>query len=381
MTRWRRSSDLPRGLSPSARVYLRPIGLLSGDVAEAALASGAARRLAGGRFAFSACEVLVRDAGAISATIAGIDAIVDWEAAAGPLELLSAPRAPFCGIAMDRPAIMGVINVTPDSFSDGGDNADTETAIAHGRAMAEAGAAILDVGGESTRPGSDPVDAETELARVLPVIAGLVGDRADAGVPVSIDSRRGAVMAAALDAGAVLVNDVSALSFDEGSLGVVADSGAPVVLMHTLGDPKTMQLEPVYDCAPLDVYDYLEERIEACLAAGIGRERIAIDPGIGFGKTPPSGESHLGHNIEILQRLGLFHGLGCALLLGVSRKSFIGRLAGVEAPKDRLPGSLAAGLAGLDQGVQMLRVHDVAETMQALAVWDALTAPQGNAGA
>ena len=369
MVRWRRTSALPRGLSQSARVYLRPAGLLSGDAAEAAIESGAARRLCGGRFAFSVCEALIREAGTVSATIAGIDALADWEgAAAAMLGRLSTPRAPFCGIAMDRPAIMGVINVTPDSFSDGGDNADAETAIAHGRALAAAGAAILDVGGESTRPGSDAVDAETELARVLPVIEGL----ADAGVPVSIDSRRASVMAAALDAGAAIVNDISALTLDGESLGVVADSGVPVVLMHTQGDPKTMQVEPVYDCAPLDVYDYLEERIDACLAAGIERGRIAIDPGIGFGKSPT------GHNIEILQRLGLFHGLGCPLLLGVSRKSFIGRLAGVEAPKDRLPGSLAAGLAGLDQGVQILRVHDVAETMQALAVWDAMTAPMAN---
>ena len=371
MTRWHRRSVLPRGLSPEARVYLRPAGLLSGHAAEAALESGAARRLAGGRFAFNACEVLIREANAVSATIAGIETIVDWEAAAAALlDRLSSPRTAFCGIALDRPAIMGVINVTPDSFSDGGDNADAKTAISRGRAMAKAGAAILDVGGESTRPGSDPVDAETELARVLPVIEGL----SDVGVPLSIDSRRARVMAAALDAGASLVNDVSALSFDQDSLGVVADSGAPVVLMHAQGDPKSMQLEPVYDCAPLDVYDYLEARIDACLAAGIGRERIAIDPGIGFGKSPT------GHNIEILQRLGLFHGLGCPLLLGVSRKSFIGRLAGVAEPKDRLPGSLAAGLAGLDQGVQILRVHDVAETIQALAVWDALTAPQGNLG-
>ena len=372
MTDWRRSPALPRGFSRAARVYLRPAGLLSGDTADGAVEAGAARRLAGGRFAFAACEVLLREPDLITATFAPVDQIAEWadDRATRLLENLEAPRPPMAGVAMDRPAIMGVINVTPDSFSDGGDNAEAAVAIAQGRAMVDAGAGILDVGGESTRPGSDAVDDETELSRVLPVVRGL----ADVGVPLSIDSRRARVMAAALDAGATVVNDVSALTYDGDSLATVAASGAPVVLMHTQGDPKTMQREPSYDCAPLDIYDYLEGRIAACMAAGIERSHMVIDPGIGFGKSPT------GHNIEILQRLGLFHGLGCPLLLGVSRKSFIDRLAGVEAPKDRLAGSLAAGLAALDQGVQILRVHDVAETKQAVAVWDALTTPLVNTG-
>ncbi|MEE2980872.1 MAG: dihydropteroate synthase [Pseudomonadota bacterium] len=363
---------MPRDFSREERVYMRPTGLLSGDIANAAVEAGAARRLAGGRFAFSACEVLLREPQVVTATIAPVGEVAEWadDRAIRLLENLEAPRPPMAGVAMDRPAIMGVINVTPDSFSDGGDNAEEAVAIAQGRAMVEAGAAILDIGGESTRPGSDAVDDATELARVVPVVRGL----ADVGVPLSIDSRRAQIMAAALDAGATVVNDVSALTYDDASLGTVAASGAPVVLMHTQGDPKTMQRDPTYDCAPLDVYDYLEGRIVACLAAGIERGRMVIDPGIGFGKSPT------GHNIEILQRLGLFHGLGCPLLLGVSRKSFIGRLAGIEAPKDRLAGSLAAGLATLDQGVQILRVHDVAETAQAVAVWDALTASHANTG-
>ncbi|MCH7931972.1 MAG: dihydropteroate synthase, partial [Proteobacteria bacterium] len=283
---------------------------------------------------------------------------------------LSAPRAPVSGVAIDRPSIMGVINVTPDSFSDGGDFADADAAIAHGRALADAGAAILDVGGDSTRPGSDAISAEEELARALPVVEALAAQ----GFTVSIDTRRAVVMRAALEAGARIVNDVSALAFDAESLGVVAACDAPVVLMHCLGDPRTMQESPAYDFAPLDVYDYLEARVEACEAAGIDRARIVVDPGIGFGKTST------GHNIEILQSLTLYHGLGCALLIGVSRKSFIGRLAGVDAPKERLPGSLAAGLAALGQGVQIIRVHDVAETAQALAVWEAIAAPPGDAG-
>ena len=329
--------------------------------------------MAGGRLAFTAVEVLRWVDGAVAMSLA---TVAEAEAMAGGperLERLSAPRPILCGISMDRPAIMGVVNVTPDSFSDGGDCADPPAAIARGRALAEAGADIIDVGGESTRPGSDPVTPETEINRVLPVVRALAAD----GLAVSIDSRRASVMAAALDAGALLVNDVSALTFDPESLGLVARRGAPVVLMHSRGSPMTMQDAPLYDCAPLDVFDYLEARIDACLATGMARGHIIVDPGIGFGKSQP-GESTTGHNIEILQRLGLLHGLGCAVLLGVSRKSFIDRLAGVSEPKQRLPGSLAAGLAGLDKGVQILRVHDVAETAQALAVWRALGADLGS---
>ncbi len=318
--------------------------------------------------AFTAVEVLRREGGAATMSMATLAEAEAMPGGPERLKRLSAPRPSICGIPIDRPAIMGVVNVTPDSFSNGGDCADPYAAIARGRALAEAGAEIIDVGGESTRPGSDPVTPETELDRVLPVVGALAAD----GLAVSIDSRRASVMAAALEAGATLVNDVSALSFDPESLGLVARRGASVVLMHSRGDPKTMQDEPIYGCAPLDVFDYLEARIDACLAAGMARSSIIVDPGIGFGKSP------IGHNIEILQRLGLLHGLGCPLLLGVSRKSFIDRLAGAGEPKQRLPGSLAAGLAGLDKGVQLLRVHDVAETVQALAVWDALTADLSN---
>ncbi len=353
-----------QAITAEARLYLNPIGLLSGDAAGAALDCGAGRSLAGGRLAFTTVEVLRREGGEITAFIAPFAEVEAMAGAAGRLARLSAPRPSLCGIPMDRPAIMGVVNVTPDSFSDGGDCADPNAAIARGRALAEAGAQIIDIGGESTRPGAGPVAPELELERVLPVVRALAAD----GLTVSIDSRSAAVMAAALTAGAALVNDVSALTFDPDSLGVVARRGAPVALMHSRGDPKTMQDEPAYDCVPLDVFDYLEARIDACLAAGVARANIVVDPGIGFGKSP------IGHNIEILQRLGLFHGLGCPLLLGVSRKSFIDRLAGAHDPKQRLPGSLAAGLAGLDKGVQILRVHDVAETAQALAVWGALTA-------
>jgi len=268
----------------------------------------------------------------------------------------------FAGLDLGRPLVMGVVNVTPDSFSDGGDHADTENAIAHSFRLAADGADILDIGGESTRPGAAPVSIDEELSRILPVIEAL----ADAGLTVSVDTRHAAVMTAALSAGASIVNDVTALTGDADSMGVVAEKDVPVILMHMQGEPGTMQDNPSYADAAMDVRQYLSARIDACVAAGIDKERIAIDPGIGFGKT-------LEHNLDILGRLHLLSELDCSVVLGVSRKSFIGKITDVKDPKQRLGGSLAAALAGIDQGANILRVHDVAETVQALAVWDALT--------
>lgn len=278
--------------------------------------------------------------------------------------LISAPREAFAGLSLDKPLVMGVINVTPDSFSDGGDRLDAERAISEGLAMARAGAAILDVGGESTRPGAEPVPTDEELRRVLPVIEALAAQ----GLLVSVDTRRPEVMRAAASAGARILNDVTALTGDPGSLETAAELGLPVVLMHMQGEPRSMQADPTYCDVALDVFDNLEARVAACLAAGIPRRHIAVDPGIGFGKT-------LAHNLQLLDRLALFHGLGCAVMLGVSRKSFIARLTQEQdlPPKQRLPGSLAAALAGLQRGVQILRVHDVAETCQAVAVWEAIS--------
>ena len=278
---------------------------------------------------------------------------------------LGAPRGPLCGLALDRPRLMGVLNVTPDSFSDGGDFAAEDDAIAHGRAMAEAGADIIDVGGESTRPGSHAPDEAEEMRRVVPVIRALAGN----GLLVSVDTRRAAVMAAALDAGARIVNDMSALGHDPAARAAVARQGAWVVLAHMQGTPETMQQRPRYDDASLDVFDALAARVDAAEAAGIPRARIVVDPGIGFGKSAR-------HNLEILRDLALFHGLGCPLLVGASRKSFIGRLSAGETPKARLPGSLAAGLHALGEGAHILRVHDVAETRQALAIWRGIRAPE-----
>ncbi len=271
------------------------------------------------------------------------------------------PAGTFAGLSLDTPRIFGVINVTPDSFSDGGEAMAARDALDRGRAMIAAGADILDVGGESTRPGAEAVSAEEEIARIQPVVKAL----SETGALVSIDTRRAAVMEAAIEAGAKIINDITALTGDPDSMAVAAASGAAVVLMHMQGEPGTMQDNPQYDDAALDVFGYLADRVRACEAAGMKRGLIAVDPGIGFGKT-------VDHNLEILARLGLYSDLGCPVLLGASRKSFIGKIGGADDPKDRVAGSLAAVLSAAAQGVRLFRVHDVAETRQALAVWQAI---------
>jgi|SRR5579872_2942342 len=364
------STGLGRGKG-SAPFWLCPRALLSGAIAETAVAEGAALPLAGGGvgLAFAEVEIVARDSTAaegMAGSIRSLDQARRWAATSGvteryerQIEALTAPRPYWAGLHFDRPRIMGILNVTPDSFSDGGDHFDASAAIASGRAMLAAGADILDVGGESTRPGAKPTDTAEEIRRVEPVVREL----ANAGALVSIDTRHAATMRAALAAGARVINDVSALTGDPESLAVAAQSGAPIVLMHMLGDPTTMQNDPVYACAPLDILEYLEARIRTCVAAGIPRARIVIDPGIGFGK-------RLRHNLQIMSRLSLLHLTGCPILLGASRKSFIASAVDRGTPaKGRLPGSLAAALSGLDQGVQILRVHDVAETWQAAEVW------------
>lgn len=347
------------------RVYLRPVGLLP----IAAWSAGAAVPLAGGRFSFSTAELIVRQGARIERAFAPLTEIMAWGWERGTtvaqsldkrLGALTRGRAPFGGLDLGRPRIMAIVNVTPDSFSDGGDFFDAGAAIAHGEAMLEAGADLLDVGGESTRPGSAPVSPEDEAARVLPVVRHFAAK----GAVVSVDTRHARVMRAALDAGAALINDVAGLR-DPGALPLVAEKAAPVVVMHMRGEPGTMQQNPVYEDAALDVFDWLEERVEACLAAGVPLERIAVDPGIGFGKT-------VEHNLDILRHTALYHGLGCALLIGLSRKTLIGKLSRSEPPKERLAGSLAGGLETLNQGAQILRVHDVPQTVQARAVWEGL---------
>ena len=273
---------------------------------------------------------------------------------------VTAPRPPFAGLAFTRPLIMGIVNVTPDSFSDGGLYDTTEGAIVHAAELAKDGADIVDVGGELTRPGSDAVEEGEELSRVIPVLEGLAGLHA----AVSIDTRKASVARAAAKAGAKIFNDVSALTYDQDSLAAAAETGLSVILMHAKGEPKTMQDDPRYDDVALEVYDYLALRIEAAEAAGIDRSRIAADPGIGFGKT-------LAHTLTLLANLSLLHGLGVPLLVGASRKRFISGVAGGETPQSREAGSFAVALVAAAQGAQILRVHDVAGTRQALSVWRA----------
>ncbi len=267
----------------------------------------------------------------------------------------------FAGRALEKPLVMGIVNVTPDSFSDGGLAFDAAVAIDHGLALVADGADILDIGGESTRPGAAPVSLDEELRRVLPVVEKLAGQ----GCLVSIDTRKAAVMEAACRAGAVIVNDVTALTGDPHSMDVAAAAGASVILMHMSGEPGSMQNDPQYADAPREIFDYLAGRVEACLEAGIPSWRIAVDPGIGFGKTPR-------HNTEILGRLELYRDLDCPLALGVSRKSFIGALSADAPPSRRIGGSLAAMLAGVAGGADIVRVHDVFETRQALDIWQAI---------
>jgi dihydropteroate synthase len=258
-----------------------------------------------------------------------------------------------------NPKLMGVVNVTPDSFSDGGLYLDAEAAVAHGRELAEQGAEILDVGGESTRPGAAAVSEEEELARVEPVVAGLAGT-----ATVSIDTSKVGVARAALDAGASIVNDVTALRHDP-EIGVVcAERGAGLVLMHMQGDPRTMQEHPVYDDVVDDVKSFLAERLQAAVDAGVAEERIWLDPGIGFGKT-------LDHNLELLRRLGELRELGRPLVIGTSRKSFIGKVDG-SGVGDRLGGTIASSILAAAEGADVLRVHDVAETAQAARVASAI---------
>ncbi|HEY5540017.1 MAG TPA: dihydropteroate synthase [Coriobacteriia bacterium] len=273
------------------------------------------------------------------------------------------PRVWRCGrfeLALDHPLVMGILNVTPDSFSDGGRFDDPAAAVAHAERLIAEGAAILDVGGESTRPGAEPVPAAAEIARVRPVVRRFARE----GVPVSVDTRHAEVAAACVEAGASILNDVSGFR-DRAMIQVAAGCDAGVIVMHMLGDPQTMQEEPHYDDVVVEVGGYLMAQATTLQAAGVARERIAIDPGIGFGKT-------LAHNLELLQRLPELAALGFPLVLGVSRKRFIGAITGAEEPLDRLGGSVAAALFSASHGADVLRVHDVAITVQALAVAEAL---------
>jgi len=359
---------LPRGFSLSAAlarpVALRPLAPSADRPGDA----GESVAIAGGALRAGAFEVFLHGAEEVCVARAGLAALRDWAAAEGggtqaavadALSALTAPRPPFAGLTLETPRIVGIVNVTPDSFYDGGAHATRAAAIAHGEALVAAGAEMLDIGGESTRPGATAPDEAEEIDRVVPVIEALAGQ----GVPISADTRRPAVMRAALAAGAAAINDITALAA-EGAVEAVTEAGAAAILMHMQGTPETMQRAPHYDHAPYEVFRFLEARAAACAAAGIPRARLCVDPGIGFGKT-------LAHNMAILASFALFHGTGCAVMAGVSRKSFIAKILPGTKAEERLPGSLAATLAAVGQGAQLHRVHDAAETRQALAVWRA----------
>jgi dihydropteroate synthase len=346
------------------RTLIRPTAFVDSPFGH----DGQVARLAGGLCWFSAVELLTVDGNKRAESklipVQGLedhlddDISIQWERlidTRSPLEL--GQRT----LRLDQPLVMGIVNVTPDSFSDGGKLKDGVAAATAGMHMAEDGAAIIDVGGESTRPGAKPVWEGDEIARVLPVIERL----ATAGTAVSVDTRKADVMTAALGAGARMVNDVSALTYDLRAAEMVATAGVPVVLMHHKGAPETMQDNPRYEDVVVEVYLWLEERIAEAEEAGIAREKILIDVGFGFGKT-------LAHNLELMNHLALFHGLGCPLVLGASRKRTIGALSNEASVSDRLGGSIAFALKAVEQGAQIVRVHDVRETVQALRVWRGL---------
>jgi dihydropteroate synthase len=346
------------------RTLLRPTAFVDSPFGH----DGKVARLAGGLNWFAAVELIhVEHGRRVSAELVPVQGIEDrfdddmvaqWQA-------LTSPRAPLhLGariVRLDQPQVMGIVNVTPDSFSDGGQFADAAAAAEAGAQMAAEGAAIIDVGGESTRPGAQAVWEGDEVERIGPVIRQL----ASGGAAVSADTRKADVMAAAIDAGARMINDVSALTYDGRSAGVIAASEVLIVLMHHKGAPETMQDDPRYEDVLVEVYDWLAERIQAAVGAGIERRRILIDPGFGFGK-------NVAHNLELMNGLALFQSLGCPLVVGASRKRTIGALSGEAAVDKRLGGSIAFALKAVEQGAQIVRVHDVIETVQALRVWRGL---------
>ncbi|MEO6225799.1 MAG: dihydropteroate synthase [Sphingomicrobium sp.] len=346
------------------RKLLRPTGFVDSPFGH----DGQVARLAGGLNWFAAVELLTIEGNRrVSAELLPVEGIEDRfdDGLAVQWKALTAPRTALQlgerTIRLDQPQVMGIINATPDSFSDGGQFADATAAAEAAADMTGQGAAIIDVGGESTRPGARAVWEGDEIERIAPIIRQLAGG----GAAVSADTRKADVMTAAIDAGARLINDVSALTFDERSSGVIAAAGVPVILMHHQGAPEVMQEDPRYGDVLIEVYCWLEERIAAATAAGISRDRILIDPGFGFGK-------NVAHNLELMNGLALLHGLGCPLVVGASRKRSIGALSGEAPPDRRIGGSIALALKAAEQGVQLIRVHDVFETVQALKVWRGL---------
>lgn len=348
----------------ASRTLLRPTAFVDSPFGH----DGKVARLAGGLNWFAAIELIQVDGQQRASTelvaVENIEQRFDddmarqWQALTGPRGTLKLGERT---IRLDQPHVMGIVNATPDSFSDGGQYPNAAAAAEAGASMAAAGAAIVDVGGESTRPGARSIWEGDEIDRVVPVIRQL----AAGGVAVSIDTRKADVMTPAIEGGARMINDVSALTYDARSAEVAASLNVPVVLMHHRGAPEVMQDHVHYDDVLVEVYLWLEDRIEAALEAGIVREHILIDPGFGFGK-------NVSHNLALMNGLALFHSLGCPLVVGASRKRTIGALSGEAAVEKRLGGSLALAMKAVEQGAQIVRVHDVFESVQALRVWRGL---------
>lgn len=360
-------SDMKEG----ADIYLRPVHFIESPQQH----DGLTARLAGGMIWFSAVEVISRHDGNFARAIIPVSA---WEDALAALpsaiceraetlfSRITAPRSPLQmgerTIRLDQPQIMGILNMTPDSFSDGGKHLDDVNAAASaGIALASAGAAILDIGGESTRPKAPVIWEGDEIKRVEPVIRQM----ANSGTAMSIDTRKAAVMEAAIAAGARMINDVSALLYDDRALEVAAASGLPVALMHAPSQSSDPHKNAGYGDTITEIFDWLEKRVDAVEAAGISRNKIMIDPGIGFGKS-------LSDNLAITNNLALFHAIGCPILYGASRKTMVGALSNEADVNERLGGSVFLAMKAVEQGVQMVRVHDVAETAQAIHVWRGL---------
>lgn len=351
-------------------IYLRPTGFIESPQRH----DGASERLAGTMLWFTQIEIIDRTEA--KATRQLVD-YRDWPATLEALpsakqarcqqlfDRLKAPRAPLQlgqrTIRLDQPQVMGIINMTPDSFSDGGKNADIEAAASAAIAMSGAGAAIIDVGGESTRPGAPLVWEGDEIARVEPLIARLSAS----GTAISIDTRKAAVMEAAVRAGAGMINDISALLFDDRSLEVARAANVPVILMHAPSQGSDPHKGGDYDDVVTNVFDWLDERVDAVEAAGVSRDRILIDPGVGFGKS-------LADNLAIINNLSVYHGIGCPILFGASRKRMIGALSNEAAVEQRLGGSIFLAMTAVEQGSHIVRVHDAAETVQAVHVWRGL---------
>ena len=346
------------------RTIIRPTGFVDSPFGF----DGQVARLAGGLNWFAAAE-LIRIEGneRVSTELVPVDGIenrfdddlaAQWQALTSPRSALQLGQRT---IRLDQPQVMAIVNATPDSFSDGGQFADAVGAAEAGARMAAEGAAIVDVGGESTRPGARSIWEGDEIERVVPVIRQL----AAGGAAVSADTRKADVMTAAVEAGARMINDVSALTYDARSAEIATGLNVPVVLMHHKGAPEVMQDDPHYDDVLVEVYLWLEERIAAAVSAGVRREHILVDPGFGFGK-------NVGHNLELMNGLALFHSLGCPLVVGASRKRTIGALSSEAPAEKRLAGSIALAIKAVEQGAQIVRVHDTFETVQALRVWRGL---------